>query len=900
MLIINSGLVTIANALKYPFQLPGKSEHLVSWYKKVSSPTTPTNTSNLNRPIEIKIISMRGDSEDPVVASLIAALQDENSAVRGSAALALGRIGTPALAAEPFLIEILNAERDGEPSYQDKFSAVTALGWLGPDVKDALPDLVKFFGYHALYSDYASHVTAIAIEQIAGAKGLLELLMASLENESDDETESYIAQILRLMGPSAREIVPDVALMLQDENSFYTAVNILEGIGSDASEAVPALIELLDDPEKRKQAIPVLTLIGPEAQAAVPALLDLLQDPDLYEVDDALIAIQPEAETVLPILIELLDDPEIGERAINVMASMGPDAQVAIPSLLEVIKTSEQVDLQRTALLAISAIGYTDGEVNTAVVNSLQNPELHSAGAIALGKLQSNPLLAVTALSSNLHEDGDFYREEKIRVLGEMGAAAQASVPALVGVLKYECLKYEETDTNPGSWIQENHELCASTVATLANIGSAAVPDLVNLLKSESREDRSLAAITLSQLGADAQAAIPALVIALEDQDEYVRKFAAAALGEIGNEALPPLLDTLQSQTPTTRDLAAAAMGDMGTAAVPGLVELINVDDPETRLPTMMALAQIGPDALPALPALVKALEDKDPDIRNQAAITLGRMGPQAHSAISALAKALNDSQPTVRSSAAAALESIGAEARVAIPALVEALADSDPQVRSSAAAAIGTLDPGTEVNPVLIAALKDADPLVRQRAATALGEINSQTKLEPSTLIQAFESDDWVVQRHAVENLIRMGSKALPYLQDALSSDNPLVRRNAAYAVLRLAPESEILRPELLRALGDQDIVVFAFSLFALDNLSIDVEGIDVEGNNLQLAFAVAEAYLNFFGSASNALWQGGVDRPTVCIILYEIDDGAASRLHLSCQTAGRAWQWVGAIFKR
>lgn len=838
------------------------------------------------------------DSITLAVSALIQALDDDNTEVRSSAALALGRIGTPALSAKPFLVEMLQEDREGPAEQEAKLSAVTALGWFGSNAEDTIPAIGAWLS-DAIYGDYSSHIAGVALENI-GSKALRHQvdILRNTEESGSSESREVAAQILRVIGPGAKELVPVLIELLRVEylqnRTNHLAGGILEAIGPDAKEAVPTLVKLLNDSEARDSAISVIAAIGTDAKEAVPALLELLRDPESgSEAAEALVAIEPDAETAVPALIELVKNPDTREGAVRVLGSIGEEARAAISFLIEVIQTSQNVDHRRDAILAVGSIGSNNHETTAMLIQSLHNSALQSAAAITLGRLRSNVPLAVMALSSDLRDEDHLLRLKKVRVLGEIGSEAQAAVPALISLLKYECLKYELTEDDPAAWLSEDHELCANTVATLASIGSSAVPDLIELLKDEDEENRSLAAITLAKIGYEAHSAITALITALQDNDEYVRRFAAAALGKIGVEAFPALFEALQSENATTRELATTALGDVGVQAVPTLIEILKEGKVEVCRIAMSALAQIGADAESALPEIIDALGDEELAIRNGAAVALGRIGSDAQNAVSALIEALKDSEPTVRSTTAAALRQIGSNTQTAVPALIEALKDSEPIVRSHAVAAIGTINPGIEVNPTLIAALGDHNPEVRRNAAIALGEINSEIKVEPSILIAAFGDTNWEVWRNATKQLVRIGSKTFPALREALRNNNPLIRRSAAYTLLRLTPESEVVLPELLRALGDEDIGVLAFALFAIDNIFSEIEG-----NNPQFAFSVAEAYLRYFSNQDYP--SQDFERAIFCGILRKIDSKTVSRLHLSCSTAGRAWAWVGRIFNR
>ena len=74
----------------------------------------------------------------PALSTLVAALQDSDSNVRGWSAQAIGTIGPDAARAVPDLITLLSNDDEGSRN-----SACIALRFIGPAAKQALPDLRK-------------------------------------------------------------------------------------------------------------------------------------------------------------------------------------------------------------------------------------------------------------------------------------------------------------------------------------------------------------------------------------------------------------------------------------------------------------------------------------------------------------------------------------------------------------------------------------------------------------------------------------------------------------------------------------------------------------------------------------------------------------------------------------
>jgi HEAT repeat protein len=300
-------------------------------------------------------------------------------------------------------------------------------------------------------------------------------------------------------------------------------------------------------------------------------------------------------------------------------------------------------------------------------------------------------------------------RLEAVQGAGNLGTAASRLVPDIAGVIR------RDTD----------HNVANEAAATLAQIGPAAVPELIKALRSQNPTLRQRAAWSLARFGPDGKAAVPALIEALKDTRPAVRQLAAIALGEIGADA-----------------------GD----ATDALVELIRDPNDKVRQQAVIALGLLTPDAV--IPPLCKLLESDEEAVRCDAARVLSMYGREAKAAVPALAAAVKDNKAAVRLAAIRALTCVGAEAGQAMPALLDALQSKhyDTQVAAfQAVLQIGHKDfPGLlkslrEINdkgewavyllpqfgaaareavPALVDALKDVDPTIRQGAAVALGQL--------------------------------------------------------------------------------------------------------------------------------------------------------------------------------
>ena len=107
-----------------------------------------------------------------------------------------------------------------------------------------------------------------------------------------------------------------------------------------------------------------------------------------------------------------------------------------------------------------------------------------------------------------------------IKILGQFGSEAKAAIPVLA------------------SAIRDRFSIVSGEAAeALANIGSDAVPALVEALTDDNVNIRTLGCIALGEIGPDAKAAVPALISELTNENEQVRDHAADALKKVDPEA---------------------------------------------------------------------------------------------------------------------------------------------------------------------------------------------------------------------------------------------------------------------------------------------------------------------------------------------------------------------------
>ena len=223
--------------------------------------------------------------------------------MRVCAAYVLGQIGPAARAAVPDLIRAI--EHGGARDEPDiaALQAIRALGRIGPEARAAVPALNAWLEKRR-FDDYDA---VIALDRI-GKPPLRKLLEVFLRDGNPS-----IADLLALLGPKAREVVPSLRVALTDKRLpvRISAAVALAHIDPSASEAVPVLIEGLmhgDDQDLDVSGVPdALARLGPRARQALPELIGHMHKGlDEADVVQALVQIDPEGKECVPALIEAL------------------------------------------------------------------------------------------------------------------------------------------------------------------------------------------------------------------------------------------------------------------------------------------------------------------------------------------------------------------------------------------------------------------------------------------------------------------------------------------------------------------------------------------------------------------------------------------------------------------
>ena len=472
-----------------------------------------------------------------------------------------------------------------------------------------------------------------------------------------------------------------------------------------------------------------------------------------------------------------------------------------------------------------------------------KDDKIRSKAASALGALRD--IFAIDALIKALGDNVWAVRKNAAEALGNIGS--MKAVRPLIELLKDEDTYVREAtiealgkiglpdDNN----IKTKYALARKDWKLAESLGDFAVAPLLDLLKSEEKNDRKGAAEALGGIR-DEKSIEPLIELVRKDRDREVRGAAACALCKferqfeeeimaicavamedwprvisLGKASIKPLTGSLKGEKREFKMAAIKALGEIGDPeALETLLSIHKNEDNEMKMIVNEAFGKIKDNS--SVDLLIKDLSSKTKEVRYSATTALGNIGDNR--AVEPLILLLNDEYPWVRQAAAKALGQIGD--KKAIAPFINLLDSKDSQLIFTAVESLGAIGDSDVVEP-LIAVLAHDDALVRKAGADALGKIGDKKAVDPLIEILSDESEppriaatialgkigdkkatrhlqnllqeeDWTIRRAAIESLGEMGdSGSVSLLIKYLNDDNETVRKAAKTAFEKIkAPE--------------------------------------------------------------------------------------------------------------
>lgn len=693
------------------------------------------------------VLSWRSPEDPALIKPLRTGLKSSNPELRRECAQALGRTRSPDAVAP--LLTLLRQDKELREQ------AAYSLSELPRDEK-TVAQLIQLLKAIRTRSAAARALSNLRENQDSAVRALVA---AFTDSEQEDDREMLGHALQSLGKPAVTQLVALFEDATVKEETRLAAIAIVGHMREDARDVLPKLEKHLKDRNKLIRMRVAIALAYQNTDADVAELLlDAIETNDnrlRYDAQSALGALRTKGAKSVDRLIKWLKGADDDRRniAISLLASVGRDSPKALSALIALLKSSEDQNLRRSATYSLHVF--------------------EERGAAELIKVLGDP---------------SYSRPDVIAALRQLGPRAKSAGDPLA-----KCLG----DTDRSVAIA-----AAIALAFIDPKNGAAVPVLIEGMRSPDREIRNQATSAMGNFGPLAKTAVPELIRALQTQD--TRYSALNALARIGPDAAPAV-DVL-TRLLNSRDMysAASALAAIGPAAAPAIPRLLRLlQNERTVVAAAVALGKIGGDAKQAIPLLVTKLSDNDQITSAcQALANVGHL--DIDQTLSALRKAASNPDPEIRAIVVSALGQLHSPKTV--EDLLTALKDSELSVRIAAVGALGQL--GSEAEPAVakLAEVLEAKELaLRENAAWALGNIGSKAETAVPALIKALSNKE--MQSSAIYALGRIGKgagAAVPQLVELL--DAPKLRYGAAYALGQIGPAAKAALPKLRMLAKDRD----------------------------------------------------------------------------------------------
>jgi HEAT repeat protein len=325
----------------------------VRWALRLIGPTAvPKLIEAFNDPdlvvrsFAVETVGALGADPELTVPPLVRMLHDPTAAIRLKSVLALGEVATNSKRVIPALIAALRDTDTGPTSTNTAYvreSAAEVLGTIGSEARLAVPDLTALLAYT---NSYTRQQAAIALWRINGDTNAIPVLISELPQAFDAARCASIVTILGDIGPAAAAAVPAIRRVITNwfgirENIPRLGLEALKKIDPEASARAEADLRILQLWAKVAH--------WPDKEARLRQLSDeirnTLTSTNSYSREQAIRAlwrIEPKAELVSRAVAELEHAPDalMCRRLLDLLAEMGPEAQLATPAILRAITNS--------------------------------------------------------------------------------------------------------------------------------------------------------------------------------------------------------------------------------------------------------------------------------------------------------------------------------------------------------------------------------------------------------------------------------------------------------------------------------------------------------------------------------------------------------------------------------
>jgi HEAT repeat protein len=307
----------------------------------------------------------KGKAAVPELAKIVA---DPDPEMRMQTLIALGEIGPDSKTVLPAIVKAL-----GDKESSVRYGATFALGKIAVSNADGIAQLKKQLDSADPFLKMISawSLARMSPNDKATVEQAVKLLVESLKAD-DKHVRAAAARGLFELNVPREQVAPVFAELLADKDPEVQA-NVAEALATLGEKAIPRIIRALENNDTQSMAVQVIRRLGPKAKDAVPALALEMTDPSgdhRHEVTFALAAIGPDAKAAVPALIKALDDPEAQVRhgATYALGKIGPGAAEAVPALKKNLQSADDAFLKVASVWALVRIQPKDGPLQLLAV----------------------------------------------------------------------------------------------------------------------------------------------------------------------------------------------------------------------------------------------------------------------------------------------------------------------------------------------------------------------------------------------------------------------------------------------------------------------------------------------------------------------------------------------------
>ncbi len=461
-----------------------------------------------------------------------------------------------------------DALRDAYRIGLDRDLAAYLIGQLGPTAASAIPTLLRILEDPnedwRLEAEVRDALSSMSESGVVAVPHYMDYL------RGDDDSRTTGAELLASVGPKAKAAVPLLSEAVASTNAQvrWAAARALWSIDRQTNVALHIFLKGLASTNETRRvfALDDLRQMGPAAKDAGNAIASALLDEDnevRRQAEKALRAIDPallhttlqrlnaNSAAAVEVLIQRLqsEDPRERFRALELIGIFGPDAQPAVPALIEILNGS--------------------GPLFPAPFASIGMANSQREAALALAEIGPEARAAVPALISLIHGHHIQYEAQYIKALGRIGPDARDAIPLL---------QEDFTNENRGIQLAAADALtriaprdCSNAVAVLRELQH--LPKLSKILLADSNglamptnvtnfDDPSApffyaaASVPLWKLGLEKEPPVHAIMDAMTKQPGMYEHDYVDLLGDIGPEAKPALPLLVKRLNPPWSDIA--------------------------------------------------------------------------------------------------------------------------------------------------------------------------------------------------------------------------------------------------------------------------------------------------------------------------------------------------------